>query len=336
MSKVPPPLNSSLFPQGLNWLPVPSSFLSGLPGAVVESFDAVSGMTERGTFRYGRGVDRGGRPIFAAFVPADRVSGYLDADLLAQRAAAMGVKTPLLLEVVSVVAQGGCGMLVRPWCEGAHPPDADADFHQLGLVLGRLHSGMGLGQSHDAERTRERLERIGKLPLAFDRWSGVAPPSDLKRLTGDWQKLAGEVVQAPVICHGDLHAGNILLGADRAPTLLDFEEAPHSHLNPMSDLARVFERLVLVLVDTQGQSWVFNAAKALLLAYKAQGNHLGKLARMADMLAFQRALAARVCIGEGDPQNPLWQTELLKILNLAKLADRHSQLIGNIETNYDS
>ena len=227
-------------------------------------------------------------------------------------------------------------LLLRPYVLGKHGPDKDIDFANLGTAAALLHDALSPALiplpalTLASEKSALRLKRVAAMELPYEHWTAVAPLDALQRLTGNWEQLSDYALYEPVQCHGDLHAANVLFKPDGEVVFLDFEESPHSCLNPMIDLARVFERFLLVLLDQQGEDWAHRQAMRFFQAYAVKRPAV-KFQAIKEALSFYRALSARICISAGDPSLAIWRDELAKMLFLDQMATRHSRFIEALQ-----
>lgn len=135
------------------------------------------------------------------------------------------VVTPIARDGMTLHQFGHCRFALFPSC-GGRPFEMDNldQFEQLGRYLGMLHQvgsqssfqvrpRMDLRQ--DIERASQQLLQSTRLP------SALAQPLQqvLQAASAKVPKLAGETIR----CHGDCHAGNLLV-SDRL-TLLDLDDA---------------------------------------------------------------------------------------------------------------
>jgi uncharacterized protein (TIGR02172 family) len=141
---------------------------------------------------------------------------------------AAGVPSPAVGEIVQVDGRRG---LVYERIEGQSMSDLLlAEPHrleELALTFARLHAEMHRpapdnGLPHQRTKLLRHIELASPVPLA----------AELK------EKVLGLVQGLPdgdVVCHGDLHPGNVLL-SPRGPVAIDWENA--SLGNPLADVAR--------------------------------------------------------------------------------------------------
>ena len=115
---------------------------------------------------------------------------------------------------------------------GGRPPELDdaSQLEMIGRTLGRLHL---VGDVHRfAHRPRIGVERLGERSVDFLLDSSLLPPS----VADAYESLATELLDVveerfeevsavpEIAVHGDFHPGNLLLGGDGIPQLLDFDD----------------------------------------------------------------------------------------------------------------
>ena len=328
MSDYRPPLVQSLFPRGLEWQGAPAKFLSYLVEFPLRIL-AVAGPLGQGWFRHFRAGDETGAQIFGTLVPQTAVADYCAANWFASRAAEAGLSTPLLLGPPRVLGRG-YAMLLRPWVDGRHGPADDLDFARCGRALGLLHEALGQISAAELSASRARLDKIAAQQPAWDRWVEIGDASVFRQLLERWPALVELVTRAPVHCHGDVHAGNLLFRPDGEPVFLDFEEAPHSTLNAMADIARFFERFILVYFDQHGAEWVSAQARLFFEAYRATRPGM-RMVPIADALSFHHALSAQICFSSGSADHPIWRMEVEKLGKLISLSRRNEGLMAELD-----
>jgi hypothetical protein len=321
------PLDGSLLPEGLSWRAAPAAIAEELSPVFPEGRVEVAGGAGD-AFRHLRGRDASGRRLFGARIAASELAPVRAADAFARLAAMAGVETAAAVGERAMA--DGSILLLRPWLDGVHPPRATLDFRRLGKAIARLHEGMsGMDLLEIEKATDLRLAALSGSP-EVERWRAICGAAELDAIMGDWAMLARTARMDAVACHGDLHAGNILVRDDASVAIVDFEEAPHSLLNPSCDLARAFERTALVMADTWGAAWTAEAGKALLAGYLDGSGWIGRLVPFGIALAFHRALAVRTCLLRGDPDDEGWRSEVRKQMRLAELAADQALLIASL------
>jgi len=115
---------------------------------------------------------------------------------------------------------------------GGRPPELDDPEHLgvIGRTLGRLHL---VGAMHDFEdRPCVDLDRLGEEPSGFLLDSPLLPDALVEvygALTDELLDLIADRIEtvdaAAIRVHGDFHPGNLLIGGDGTPWLLDFDDA---------------------------------------------------------------------------------------------------------------
>jgi Ser/Thr protein kinase RdoA (MazF antagonist) len=162
-----------------------------------------------------------------ALAPLDR-DQVVAAYALQQRAEEAGVVAPRQLLTVTgepAVYVDGETLRVFDWLELA-PPDRDLDAIGLGRLLARLHLAGG--------PTAEAVDPWFVDPVGRDRWVELvtelrlaeAPfAAGLGALVDDLA-ASESVLQAPrdvIVCHRDLWADNLRVGADGSPVVIDWD-----------------------------------------------------------------------------------------------------------------
>ncbi|MFI7430029.1 phosphotransferase enzyme family protein [Micromonospora sp. NPDC049836] len=176
-------------------------------------------------------------------------AGSVVAALLAERGVP-GVPAPLTTRDGRLDAvHDGRRLTVVPWVSDEPAPDGDlraAHWRGYGALLAAVHAVPVTGElaglpredhSHAAvgAAVRETDRRLRAVDGATaDRWTGEvvahwrAAGADLDRLLAAVDRLGAELRARPaelVVCHGDPHLGNLLLGADGQVWLIDWDDA---------------------------------------------------------------------------------------------------------------
>lgn len=333
MIEVRSPLDVALVPRPPAWRPLSSAHQAALPDGY--RWTAVAG-GDGTDFRHVRGEDAAGRALFATRVPISREPEIVRVEQVLAHVAEAGVETPRACGMLALRGSDEHFLVLRPWTVGRHPSAEGCDFVRLGDAIARVHLAMPSDDARFDQATARRIAIVAELQPGYETWSSVADTTLLRRLAGDaphdaFTMLAQKLSAGAVGCHGDLHAGNILLRPDGEPVLLDFEECLHSRLDPMVDVARAMERCILVHGDAWGAASTLEAARRLVRGYERVRGVTLNLGLLDVALRFHRALAARLCLSLGDAASAAWQAEMGKLVALDSLHERQRGLLERLE-----
>ncbi|WED41905.1 phosphotransferase [Legionella cardiaca] len=214
--------------------------------------------------------------------------------------------------------------------DGVRAPSSMAVLSQLGAALARLHNTLSDYPLQERIQTNtdrrisclnEIRERVAQGKLA------VGPfPDYVKKLAqnSDLNFTQGAKAQA---LHGDLHPGNMLLVNDLI-YFFDFEDALHSYLPIIYEIAYVLERMVFVRHFNTNE--ILCLGRSFMKAYLSNGGsyQFQKSDSYASLtLALRSLCVLTLCEVEG---NKIHDSEWLKFRNLAELACKNQNLLREI------
>jgi len=202
-------------------------WIAGLPGAPIERISVAS--ADASFRRYFR-IHRCDGTQIAMDAPPERES--LDAWLrVARILAATGVQVPAVLAVDAEQGFVLAGDLGRQHYLEALSGGADPEplYRDAIDALVRMQSGGATAAAELPPYDREQLMReLGLFPEWFvGRHLGLAPDAGERRVMAaafDW--LCDQALAQPeVLVHRDYHSRNLLIGRDRNPGIVDFQDA---------------------------------------------------------------------------------------------------------------
>ena len=154
-----------------------------------------------------------------------------------------------------------------PWQDGRYSRFSEADMGDLGKTLANLHRHLAdypqaavVQQRADA---REHGMAAIQQALACGDLKASPYPKALASLAVDVSLLPPG---RPQVIHADLNPGNVLWSAAGELCILDFEDARHTYLSPLLDIAYVLERFVWVPHEDDATAQV--CAQRFLNAYR--------------------------------------------------------------------
>jgi aminoglycoside phosphotransferase (APT) family kinase protein len=217
-----------------------------------------------------------------------------------EAAGGLGAPAPRVFEVVSVEERPG---VVFERLEGPsmlalfaqEPNRLDALAQQLAEIQARFHASKPIRLPPQREHLVRRIN-LGPLPARHK-------PQVLSRLRG--------LDDGEVLCHGDLHPGNVIMTAG-GPRVIDWFDATAG--NPAGDLARTCLLLQYARMPraSEGERRVFEALREKFLdAYLARYRILMPEASHALVEWFLPIAGARLAEPIGAPE----RTALLKVID---------------------
>jgi thiamine kinase-like enzyme len=164
-------------------------------------------------------------------------------------------------------------MLTYDFIETKEITDHPSQMHQLGYELGKLHNC--LLNYPDKNTIKLKSEQRNHLLT-----KQLIKAKEGEKKTAIINHEASSIIQSVEInnlsllyheaqvIHGDLNYGNILLSKDNEIIFIDFEDATHTWLNPLYDVAFVLQRFILTAHRVNRKELVNN----LISGYKISNN----------------------------------------------------------------
>lgn len=146
---------------------------------------------------------------------------------------------------------------------------------RVARIMAETHAAMMRHTVRGLPSQRERLERSVSSVTAL-------PPSVREHILARLHRLP----DGSVLCHGDLHPGNILL-SERGPVVIDWENA--SLGSPVADVARS------VLITRGWSCYETNPARRLLVRWVAEAFVASYLARYEELAPTLRLRSQVAC-----------------------------------------
>jgi hypothetical protein len=323
------PTDPGLFPKPRPLEAVPatldSSFGRIFPGARVQR---VRGISTRPFGHYIVLAPNATPWLYAKLLPTHAADRLKQADVLARACAEAGLVVPVLRQCHVLTDLPNSTLLVFDFLSGRAPEPALIDPERLGYDLAVLHAAMrplgpALGLPSATAAWIGALEHRRRAVLAGQT---VAPtPAWAAELLTRWTENAAAALDSPTACHGDLHAGNILISQSGRPMFLDFEDALHSFLWPGFDIAKLIERLFLVPSEGTSENDVTSRVSAMLQSYRKQArmHPLGRRGQMRRALEWHICVSVLVIVTAPNAKSSVWMLELDKMRRLAELHQRH-------------
>ncbi|MGE0456267.1 MAG: phosphotransferase [Vicinamibacteria bacterium] len=189
-------------------------------------------------------------PLFLKIVPASRGGSLHETERLARWLADQGLFVNACLPGYPRPFDPTHVVCAYPYREGRRPRAEARDLEALGASLAELHRTLARypDRARLEEATDARFSQLHRArgELARGRRAGPDPGALLALARDGSSAFQGRSATSTPI-HDDLNPGNILFTEDSdRPLFLDFEDALHSVLPPIYDLAVVIERIVLV------------------------------------------------------------------------------------------
>jgi spectinomycin phosphotransferase len=161
-----------------------------------------------------------------------------------------GVVAPIRSTAGDIAATAsGMSLVVYPFIEGSLGIEmhlSDEAWRNLGRFARRLHETTLPAVLADAVRresyTPPEIETISRIDAAVARWGSTGALEPARRVVELWRERRAEILDLAtraaalgdhlrerglpaVICHADLHTGNLIVDRDDRPWIIDWDEA---------------------------------------------------------------------------------------------------------------
>ncbi len=265
-----------------------------------------------------------GKKYFVKCFQEEHFEHYQQAEYLARWLQIQGVKTN------SALSSDLKSYYIYPFLDGNRLNSSIDVLKKLGGSLAKMHEALRNYPLQEGiiTRTNNRIRKLNEIREQIAKGViKIGPFPDYVRnlaLNSDLNFTQGTDFQA---IHGDLHPGNMMM-VDGDVYFFDFEDALHSYLPIIYELALILERMVFIRYDSA--DYIFELGKHFMVAYLENGGTYSYLEtdRLAlSTIALRSLCVLTLCEMEG---NIIYEQEWRKFYTLSELAKKMQTIFNKI------
>ncbi|HAT2064643.1 TPA: phosphotransferase [Legionella pneumophila] len=219
---------------------------------------------------------------------------------------------------------------VYPYVDGARVQAKTDELILLGRSLAKLHQKIKDYPKKQTiiNNTRSKIDQLeqAQKSIILGKYCRIPNFSYVRQIAQKYSFHLIDISNSQIL-HGDLNPGNLLLSKQKI-CFFDFEDALHSYLPVIFDLAFIIERIIFT--NTNDGSHVLDLGKIFLNAYKdAGGSYEYKRndEHLLSILSLKAFCLLSMCeVSDDSVLNSEWN----KFLKLSNLAEKDKDLLKTI------